>query len=154
LHYVYHHRVRYRECDPMGVVYHTHYLDWFEAARTEALRSRGIAYRELEEQGILMVVVDLAIRYQGAARYDDLVDVEVTLAPPTGVRVETTYAVRIEGETRPIVTGRAVLAILDKATRRPIAPPAHLVQHFLEPASPIDSSRQRRASDYDAAHPD
>ena len=41
--YTYRHRVRYRECDPMGVVYHTHYLDYFEAARTEALRAMGLA---------------------------------------------------------------------------------------------------------------
>jgi acyl-CoA thioester hydrolase len=124
----------------MGVVYHTHYLDWFEAARTEALRARGIAYRELEEQGILMVVVDLAVRYHGAARYDDRVEVDVTLAAPAGVRVETAYSVRVEGETRPIVTGRAVLAILDKATRRPVAPPARLVKHFLEPGSTASAS--------------
>jgi acyl-CoA thioester hydrolase len=120
----------------MGVVYHTHYLDWFEAARTEALRARGIAYRELEEQGILMVVVDLAIRYHGAARYDDRVEVEVTLASPAGVRVETTYVVRVEGQARPIVTGRATLAILDAGTRRPIAAPAFLLESFLEPAAP------------------
>jgi acyl-CoA thioester hydrolase len=118
----------------MGVVYHTHYLDWFEAARTEALRARGIAYRDLEDRGILMVVVDLSIRYHGAARYDDLVEVEVTLAPPAGVRVETTYVVRIEGEDRPIVTGRAMLAILDAATRRPMAPPAFLMEHLREAA--------------------
>ena len=50
--HTYRHRVRYRECDPMGVVYHTHYLDYFEEARTEALRSFGLAYRELEESGL------------------------------------------------------------------------------------------------------
>jgi acyl-CoA thioester hydrolase len=114
----------------MGVVYHTHYLDWFEAARTEALRALGISYRELEERGVLMAVVDLAIRYHGAARYDDLVDVEVTIGPPAGVRVPTTYTVRVEGGERPIVTGHATLAILDGSTRRPIPPPAYLLEHF------------------------
>ncbi|NBC01365.1 MAG: hypothetical protein GVY15_10970 [Bacteroidetes bacterium] len=41
------HRVRYRECDPMGVVYHTHFVDYFEAARTEALREMGLAYKAI-----------------------------------------------------------------------------------------------------------
>ena len=55
--YVYRHRVRYRECDPMGVVYHTHYADYFEAARTEALREIGLAYKTLEEAGVQMPVI-------------------------------------------------------------------------------------------------
>lgn len=131
------HRVRYRECDPMGVVYHTHYLDWFEAARTEALRGRGLAYRQLEADGVMMPVVEAAVRYHGAARYDDEVEVEVTLRPPDGVRVVTEYAVRVVGAARPVVTGRVVLAFVDAARRRPIAAPAHVRALFDASASGV-----------------
>jgi acyl-CoA thioesterase FadM len=58
----------------------------------------------------------------------------VTLHAPAGVRVETDYVVRIEGEPRPIVTGRVTLAFVDAARRRPIAPPAQVVA-LLEPAA-------------------
>jgi len=121
------HRVRYRECDAMGVVYHTHYLDWFEAARTEALRELGLAYRELEAAGVMMPVVGLAVRYHGAARYDDVVEVDVGLHAPAGARVETDYAVRVAGGERPIVTGTVTLAFVDSERRRPMAPPANVV---------------------------
>ena len=114
----------------MGVVYHTHYLDWFEAARTEALRELGLAYRDLEAGGVSMPVVEASIRYHGAARYDDEVRVETTLHPPAGARVETEYAVRVEGVDRPIVTGRVTLAFLDAERRRPISPPAHVIALF------------------------
>jgi acyl-CoA thioester hydrolase len=107
----------------MGVVYHTHYLDWFEAARTEALRDLGLAYRELEAEGIFMPVVEASVLYHGAARYDDLVDIEVTLSPPAGVRVQTEYAVRVHGRTPAIVTGRVVLVFMDAQRQRPIAAP-------------------------------
>ena len=122
--YVHRHRVRYRECDPMGVVYHTHYLDWFEAARTEGLRAAGLAYRDLEAAGVLTPVVEATVRYHGAARYDDEVEVEVTIAAPPRARVVTDYVVRRAGEARPVATGRVVLAFLDAARRRPIPAPA------------------------------
>jgi len=62
--YTYEHRVRYRECDPMGVVYHTHFVDYFEAARTEALREMGLAYKALEDRGVMMPVVDLGVQFK------------------------------------------------------------------------------------------
>lgn len=121
--YTLRHRVRYRECDPMGVVYHTHYLDWFEEARTEALRSIGLAYRELEASGVIMPVSEASIRYYGSAHYDDDLAIEVTLPAPDGVRVETLYNVYRAGVERPIVTGRVVLVFVDAARKRPVGPP-------------------------------
>ena len=64
-------RVRYAECDPMGVVHHTVYPVWFEMGRTELLRATGASYREFEEQGLFLVVVRLDVRYRQPARYDD-----------------------------------------------------------------------------------
>src|SRR5262249_57312306 len=66
-------RVNYSETDQMGVVYHARYLVWLDMARTEHLREAGFSYKELEDQGIRLVVTDLKIRYAGPARYDDLV---------------------------------------------------------------------------------
>ena len=76
----------------MGVVYHSHVLDWFEAARTEALREAGLPYRALEESGIIMPVVDLAVKYHASVLYDDLVEIEATF-PSLGVRLPIDYAV-------------------------------------------------------------
>ena len=122
--YVHRHRVRYRECDPMGVVYHTHYLDWFEAARTEALRSAGLPYVELEAAGVIMPVVEATIRYHGSARYDDEVEVEATFPEMPRVRATVEYAVRRAGEAAVLVSGRVVLCFIDTARGRPVAIPA------------------------------
>ncbi|GMV96130.1 MAG: thioesterase, partial [Phycisphaerae bacterium] len=46
-------RVRYAECDPMGFLHHSKYLEYFEMGRTELLRQSGIRYRTLESRGIL-----------------------------------------------------------------------------------------------------
>ncbi len=89
--FVYEHRVRYRECDPMGVVYHMHYLDWFEAARTEGLRACGLAYKSLEDEGILMMVTDAALKYNRPAFYDEMVEVSTTFTVTRGPRIPIDY---------------------------------------------------------------
>lgn len=65
-------RVRYAETDQMGVVYHANYLVWFEMARTELCRQRGVTYRDIEKtDGIIMIVAEVRSRYHRAAHYDD-----------------------------------------------------------------------------------
>lgn len=122
LSYVHRHRVRYRECDPMGVVYHAHVVDWFEAARTEALREAGLPYRELEASGVIMPVVDLSVKYHASVFYDDLVEVEASF-PSVGVRLPVDYAVRRAGEEKVLISGRVTLCFVDRERGRPVAPP-------------------------------
>ena len=128
--YVYRHRVRYRECDPMGVVYHAHVLDWFEAARTEMLRDAGLAYKALEESGVIMPVVEATVRYHAPARYDDVVEVETTLPATAETRVPIDYVVRREGEPKALMTGRVTLCFVDAARGRPTSPPEQVVTLF------------------------
>ncbi len=73
------HRVRYSDTDHFGVVYYAHYLDWFEAGRTEILRAKGIAYSELEKKGLFAPVVEVKVTYKKPARYDDIVVLETTI---------------------------------------------------------------------------
>ena len=123
--HAYRHRVRYRECDPMGVAYHAHAVDWFEAARTEALRAAGMPYKELEASGIILPVVDLSVRYRRSIHYDDLIEVIASVEPPSGVRLRTTYAVRVVGEPEADVRveGTVLLAFVDAARGRPVRVP-------------------------------
>ena len=72
-------RVRYAETDQMGVVYHSNYFPWFESARTEAIRSLGFTYADMEKMGIIMPVVDVHCRYLRPAKYDDLLHIRTTL---------------------------------------------------------------------------
>ncbi|MDM7914699.1 MAG: acyl-CoA thioesterase [Candidatus Eisenbacteria bacterium] len=69
-------RVRYADVDAMGVAYNAAYLVWFEVGRTEWLRAVGLTYREVEERGIALPVVEARLRFRRGARYDDLLDIE------------------------------------------------------------------------------
>lgn len=130
--YLHTHRVRYREADPMGRVYHTHFVDFFEAARTELLREMGLAYKDLEDSGIIMPVVDLAVQYKRPAHYDDLLEILtfVREKPETRVRIE--YEVRRAGEDAILVTGHVTLCFVDPRRRRPIRAPERFLSVFAE----------------------
>lgn len=64
-------RVRYADTDTMRVVYYANYLVWFESGRIELLRSRGVVYKDIEEMGIFIPVVEAKVNYKSPARFDD-----------------------------------------------------------------------------------
>ena len=73
-------RVRYAETDQMGVVYYANFLVWFEIGRTDYCREHGFAYREMEEQdGLYIMVAETRCRYKAPARYDDEIAIRTAL---------------------------------------------------------------------------
>lgn len=72
-------RVRYAETDRMGLLHHANYFVYFELSRTEMLRARGITYREVEDAGHLLVIIDLGCKYKKPAYYDDLLTIRTTI---------------------------------------------------------------------------
>src|SRR5436190_18887577 len=90
-------RVRYAETDRIGLLRHANYLVYFEQARTELLRGRGVTYKDLEDQGYLLVLTRVEVKYRSPARYDDLLTVRTTVTRTTPVRIEHKYEVLRDG---------------------------------------------------------
>ncbi|MCC6284258.1 MAG: acyl-CoA thioesterase [Phycisphaerales bacterium] len=88
-------RVRYAECDPMGVAHHSSYIPWLEIARTELLRGAGLSYAAMEKAGVFLVVAALEARYRAPARYDDVIEIETRLGRATAARLEHEYELRL-----------------------------------------------------------
>lgn len=86
-------RVRYQETDQMGVVYHGNYLNWFEVGRTELLRDLGESYRTVEEKGLMLPVMEVNIRYQKPAKYDDLLHIRTRIVYYSGVKLTFSYEI-------------------------------------------------------------
>jgi acyl-CoA thioester hydrolase len=90
-------RARYADVDKMGVVYHGRYFEWFESARTEMLRERGLTYARFEdEEGFLLPVTEAQCKYLRPVRYDEVVRVYCDLLEASRVRLRLDY--RVEGE--------------------------------------------------------
>ena len=116
-------RVRYAETDRMGVVYYANYFVWFEVARTEWLRQSGWTYKEMEQDGISLPVIEARAEYLRPARYDDEVEIRTTGTLVTPVRVRFDYEARRAGEPAVLAAGHTVHASLDPRGRPCRLPP-------------------------------
>ena len=109
-------RVRYADTDQMGVVYHGNYFQYYEAARTESIRSLGFTYADMEKMGIIMPVVEIHSKFLRPAVYDDLLTVKVILKElPLHHKVEFFHEVYNEREQL-LTTGKVVLYFLEAKT--------------------------------------
>jgi acyl-CoA thioester hydrolase len=108
-------RVRYQETDGQGRVHHANYITYFEEGRTELLRANGHSYRQLEEDGMTLVVAEMHCEYFRPARYDDLLRVRTRTVSVRGARMEHAYEIFRGDEL--LVRGRSVLASIDRNGR-------------------------------------
>jgi acyl-CoA thioester hydrolase len=106
-------RVRYSETDRMGVVYYANYLVYFEIGRTEQLRAMGVRYRDLEDQGYALVVVEARVQYAAPAKYDETLTIATRLAEVSHVRLRHEYEITGE-DGRRVAAGHTVLACLGR----------------------------------------
>ena len=83
----------------MGIVYHGNYFNYFEVARTEFLRENGIRYRDLETEGIYLVVVDIGAKFKKRILYDELIQITIRVTKASGVRMGFEYEIRPEGSS-------------------------------------------------------
>jgi acyl-CoA thioester hydrolase len=124
-------RVRYAETDQMGYVYYGNYATYYEVTRVEALRSLGISYKILEENGVLMPVLENWSKYIRPAKYDDLLTIKLILKEMPGMRITFEYEVFNE-DKKLINLGSTTLVFLDKLSGKPIQVP-DVVQDVLKP---------------------
>ena len=119
-------RVRYSETDQMRVVYHGNYAQYFEIGRVEWLRNKGISYKWMEENGIMLPVVSLTMNYKRPARYDELLTLRTILKSRTFVKIEFDYELYNESDEL-LTTGNSVLVFVDMKTGKPISPPKFII---------------------------
>ncbi|NUQ27765.1 MAG: acyl-CoA thioesterase [Acidobacteriaceae bacterium] len=118
-------RVRYAETDQMGVVYHANYVVWFEVGRVELLRSIGLPYKQLEEEGILIAVAEVNARYKRPARYDDEIAVRTTVKQVRGSIIRIGYQVVRVTDEELLCEGETVHVVIDREFKRASLPEAY-----------------------------
>jgi acyl-CoA thioester hydrolase len=126
----------------MGVVYHVHYLDHFEAGRTELLRENGVSYKEIEDSGLLIQVIEVNVRYRKPAFYDDVLEILTSIEQTTPTRLILRNEVRRVGEqVEPdiLVEGRITLCFVNTESGRPVRAPAHLLEMLDREPGPAGS---------------
>jgi acyl-CoA thioester hydrolase len=135
-HFTHTHRVSYAECAIGNHVYYARYLDILEEARGEFFRHLGQTFRELHEaQDSVFPVTEAHVRYRGAARYDDVLRIEVWMNEVARVRLKFGYRILNEAGTRLIEaeTVHACASVADKLKPIPDAL-AEALRRYLGPA--------------------
>ncbi len=120
-------RVRYGETDQMGYLYYGFYALYYEVGRAEAIRELGFTYRQMEEMGIMMPVVELNAKYFRPAQYDDLVTVRTILKElPEGSKIQ--FHSELYNETGDLLNkGVTTLVFYDPAKKEKTLMPAELL---------------------------
>jgi acyl-CoA thioester hydrolase len=108
-------RVRYAETDQMGIVYYANYLVWFEIGRTDLCRQHGFAYRDMEQQdGLYIMVAETRCRYKAPAHYDEQILVRTRLRSVRKRVLVFTYEVYREDDNMLLAEGETVHVITDR----------------------------------------
>lgn len=120
-------RVEYHHTDQMGIVHHSNYVRFFEAARTEWLRTIGMTYAEMERRGVMMPIVEVNVKYKQPAYYDELLSITTTVDELPMARMVFRYEIRGE-DGREVAYGSTTLGFIDSVTRRPQRVPKWLME--------------------------
>ena len=119
-------RVRYSETDRMGYVYYGNYAGYYEVGRVETLRKLGFSYKEIEERGILLPVIDFSVQYKKPAFYDDEITIITTMKELPNVRMS--FYCECYNEQKELLNfGKVTLVVIDKTSNKPCLPPDWLM---------------------------
>jgi acyl-CoA thioester hydrolase len=116
-------RVLYGDTDAMGQAYYGNYLKWFEVGRAEWFRRCGMSYRELEETGVYLPVIEACCSYQKPAYYDDILTIETQFCFAGPARLRFDYKIKRNGE---LLANGFTIHVCVNSERKVLKPPEHL----------------------------
>lgn len=105
--------VRYVETDKMGIVHHSNYYAWFEIGRGEFITESGISYKEIEEEGVMLPLVESSCKYIIGAKYADNVIIETYIKELNPVKVIFNYNVIRESDSTLLAKGKTTHAFVN-----------------------------------------
>ena len=120
-------RVRYSETDQMQYVYYGNYAAYYEVGRVEALRKLGLSYKDLEDTGIMMPVLETHSYYHKPAKYDELLTLKITIPQLPLAKIKFEYEIYTESGDK-IHSGNTTLAFINMASGRPTRAPESMTR--------------------------
>lgn len=110
---------KYFEYDMMGIIYHSHYLEWFEAGRLKLTQDLGLSYFEMEQSGYISPVQEMKVEYKRGIRYGEEVLLRTWIKQNGGVKTEYAYEV-LNGEGTLCVTGSSIHYVVRREDFKPV----------------------------------
>ena len=111
-------RARYAETDMMGIIHHSVYPVWYEAARTEYIKQAGITYTQLEKQGVMLPLSELNCRYFRPVHYEDEVIIITDILKVSAAKILFGYKVILADQL--MAQGSTTHGFVSSETFRPV----------------------------------
>ena len=111
---------RYAETDMMGIIHHSVYPVWYEAARTEYIKQFGISYSDMEKRGVMMPLTALSCKFAVPARYEDEIIIETVPVKLTPARITFSYTAIRAADGEILGSGMTEHGFVDSQTFRPV----------------------------------
>ena len=125
-------RVRYADTDKMQFVYNGKYLEYFEVGRTELFRAIGFPYRNIEDAGFQLPLIEAGIKYLSPATYDDLLEIEAMVKELYTARPKVEYIIRNHESGELIAEGFTTHVFIRSDTKKAIRPPKFYIEALSE----------------------
>ena len=120
-------RVRYGETDQMGYVHHGNYAQYLEMGRIEWLRSIGVSYKSMEDNGVMLPVISMQINFKKSAFYDDLITIKTTIKEKPAVRISFAYELYNQ-KNELLAKAETTLVFVNMKTTRPMKCPEYILE--------------------------
>ena len=91
--FVYTRKAQYHETDKMGIIHHSNYIKWMEEARIAFMDSLGFGFAKVEQLGLVSPVAGISISYKHPVKFDDTVEIAVSISRYSGVVQEISYEI-------------------------------------------------------------
>ena len=124
-------RVAYSDTDKMGVVHHSNYAKYFENARWELFRSRGLSYAEIESRGFMFPVISLQSKYYKKVVYDEILRITSIVTSIKGARICMDYTV-CDVNNELVHAAKIELACVLATTWKPCVIPQFILEKLQE----------------------
>lgn len=95
----YRHEVKYYECDRMGITHHSNYIRFMEEARVDWMDQMGYGFDRMEAEGVVSPVVSVDCRYRHTTTFKDVIEIEVSVAETTALKIIFNYTMTANGTT-------------------------------------------------------
>ena len=115
----------------MGVVYHGNYAQFFEIGRIEFLRKRGISYKNIEKNNVMLPVVHLECNFKKPAEYDDEITIKTILKKTPSVKIEFDYEITNKNNEI-LTTGNTILVFVNMKTKKPMRCPEYILKKLYD----------------------
>lgn len=118
-------RVRYSETDKMGYCYYGNYAQFFEIGRVETLRELGFPYKELEDDGVMLPVLEYSVKYLKPALYDDKLTIVTRISNLSKFKIEFEYEI-VNDSNEKLTEATTTLVFVDEKTMKPTTHPKEM----------------------------